>query len=336
MTSQTRQFKVVVTNAAPGEPLLPERQELARVNAQVVPARCGTEEETIAATRDADGILNRSAPITRRVIEALERCRVIVRYGIGVDTVDVQAATEHGIVVANVPDFCLEEVANHAIMLLLACAKKLIRLHDAVRDGDWERRREILRPMGRVAGQTLGLVAFGKIPRAMVPKARALQMRVLAYDPYVSPTTVHQYGALPVEFDALLAQSDYVSVHTPLNDETHGLFGEREFRAMKPTAFFINTSRGPVVEESALIRALEAGWIAGAGLDVFEQEPVRPDNPLLKMANVVLTPHTASFSDEAFAELPRRVGEEAARVLNGQWPTALVNPEVKGKVQLRP
>jgi D-3-phosphoglycerate dehydrogenase len=328
-------FRVVHTDARTDAPLEIERRELAAVNAEVLAFPCKNEEDVMQATRQADGILNSAAPITRRVIENLERCRVIVRYGIGVDTIDVEAATERGIVVANVPDFCLEEVANHAILLLMACAKKLVRLDRAVRAGEWARKREILRPMGKIAGQTLGLVAFGKIPQALVPKARALQLRLLVYDPFVPPELFEAHGVTPVGFDDVLSRSDFVSVHTPLTQKTRGMFGEREFHLMKPSAFFINTSRGPVVQESALIAALREGRIAGAGLDVLEQEPVTPDNPLLEMPNVILTPHTASYSDAAFTELPRRVAGEAARVLSGQWPTALVNPAVKAKVRLR-
>jgi D-3-phosphoglycerate dehydrogenase / 2-oxoglutarate reductase len=332
MSTGEMKFKVLHTDAAPGAPLEAERRELARAGAELISYHCHTEEDVIHAAPDADGLLVGSAPITRRVISALPRCQVIVRYGIGVDTIDVAAATEYGVIVANIPDFCLEEVANHAIMLLLACSKRLVRLDDAVRAGQWERRREILANTGRIAGQTLGLVAFGKIPRAIVPKARALQLRVLAYDPYVHDACMQAYGVTPARLDELLAQSDYVSVHTPLTLETRGMFDEHVFRQMKRSAFFINTSRGPVVNERALTRALQEGWIAGAGLDVFEQEPLVPESPLCSMPNVTLTPHSASYSEEAFAELRQRVGAEAARVLNGYEPTAWVNPEVKDRV----
>jgi D-3-phosphoglycerate dehydrogenase len=322
-------FKVVHTDAPPDAPLEAERRELARVGAVLVSSQCHTEDDVIHLARDADAILNATAQITRRVIEQLQHCQVIVRYGIGVDTIDIPAATEYGIMVANVPDFCMQEVSNHALMLLLACAKRLVRLDGAVRAGEWGRRGEILPGADAIAGQTLGLVAFGKIPRALVPKAHALHMDVLAFDPYVQASTFQSYGVTPVSLEELLERSDYVSVHTPLTPETRGLFDAAAFRRMKPSAYFINTSRGPVVVEKALIQALQEGWIAGAGLDVFEEEPLPPDSPLTVLDNVVLTPHSASYSEAAFSELYRRVGAEAARVLSGDPPENLVNPEIK-------
>jgi D-3-phosphoglycerate dehydrogenase len=322
-------FKVVHTDAPPDAPLEAERRQLARVGAILTSSQCHTEDDVIHLAHDADAILNATAPITRRVIRTLERCQLIVRYGIGVDTIDIPAATEHGILVANVPDFCLEEVSNHALMLLLACAKRLVRLDRVVRAEEWERRREILHGADAIAGQTLGLVAFGKIPRALVPKAQALHMDVLAFDPYVETSTVQSYGVTPAGFEELLKRSDYVSVHTPLTPETRGFFDVAAFRRMKPSAYFINTSRGPVVVEKALIQALQQGWIAGAGLDVFEEEPLPSNSPLRTLDNVVLTPHSASYSEAAFSELYRRVGAEAARVLSGEPPENLVNPEVR-------
>jgi len=324
---------------APPDALLPdERDVLARsgLDAQLVCKRCQSEEDVIELARDADAILDIHTSITRRVIEKLRRCKVMVRYGIGVDSFDIPAATEHGIVLANVPDFCMEEVSNHALLLLLACAKKLTKLNAMVRAGGWQSMGQGISPMGTIHGQTLGLVAFGKIPRALVGKARALGLYCLAYDPYVDEETVRRYGAEPARFEELLAQADYVSVHTPLSEDTRRMFGEREFRLMKPTAFFINTARGKVVDEAALLRALQEGRIAGAGLDVLEEEPPARDNPLLSMDNVILTPHSASYSDAAFAELRRRVVQEAVRVLKGYWPRSLVNPAVKERVKLRP
>ena len=331
-------YIIAHVDAAPDAPLPDERSVLARsgIEAQLVCKQCQSEEDVIELARDADAILDIHTPITRRIMENLHRCKVMVRYGIGVDSFDIPAATEHSIVLANVPDFCMEEVSNHALLLLLACAKKLTRLNAALKAGDWKARQTILSPMGTIHGQTLGLVAFGKIPRALVGKARALGLYCLAYDPYVNGETIRRYGAEPARLEELLAQADYVSVHTPLTEGTRRMFGEREFRLMKPTAFFINTSRGKVVDETALIRALREGWIAGAGLDVLEEEPPARDNPLLSMDNVILTPHSASYSDAAFAELRRRVVEEAVRVLKGHWPRSLVNPAVKEKVSLRP
>jgi D-3-phosphoglycerate dehydrogenase len=331
-------YTFVHVDAPPDAPLPDERDVLARsgLEAQLISSQCQDEEDVIELARDADAILDIRTPITRRVIENLPRCKVMVRYGIGVDTFDIPAATEHGIVLANVPDFCIEEVSNHALLLLLACAKKLVGLDAMVRAGGWQSLGQGIAPMGTIHGQTLGLVAFGKIPRALVGKARALGLHCLVYDPYVDEKTVRCYGAEPARFEEVLAQADYLSVHAPLTEETQRMFGEREFRLMKPTAFFINTARGKVVYEPALIRALQEGWIAGAGLDVLEEEPPALDNPLLSMDNVTLTPHSASYSDAAFAELRRRVMQEAVRVLKGYWPHSLVNPGVKERIRLEP
>lgn len=319
-------FKVVIPDADPEEERPDERKALDKIGAKIICLRCRTEEELMAATRDADAVLvTGSNVMTRRVIENLRRCKVIVRYGIGVDNIDLEAATERGIVVANVPDFCMEEVANHAIMFLLACAKKLAFLHNALRAGIWD--RKLLPPMPCIYGQTLGLVGFGRIARAVARKAHAFNLRILAYDPYVDKSVAGEYGVVLLrgELGELLEEADYVSIHVPLTEETRHMFGEEEFRRMKPTAFLINTSRGAVVDERALIKALREGWIAGAALDVFEKEPPDPDNPLLKMDNVIVTPHSASYSDAAFRDLRRRVGEEAARVLSGRRPLHPVN-----------
>ena len=316
-------------------PLDVEEAELAKIGAELIPVLCTTEEDVIKAGRDVDAILNVAAPVKRKAIQGLERCRVIVRYGVGLDTVDPDAATEKGIVIAHVPDFCIEEVSNHAMVHLLVCAKKFVRLDRLARNGLWSEKIEVLAPMGSVHGQTLGLVACGNIARATAAKAQAFNMEILGYDPYVDPGLAQASGITLVSFEELLQRSDYVSLHTPLIPETRHLMGEKEFQLMKPSAFLINTSRGPVVDEEALIKALRLGWIAGAGLDVFEQEPTDPENPLLKLDSVVVTPHTASYSDVAFDILRHRVAQEAVRVLTGHWPLHLGNPAIREKLQLK-
>jgi len=332
------QFLIVHTDAPPEARLPEERKVLAGsgLDVELVSRACRSEDDVIALAREADAILNARSLITRRVMDNLRKCKVMVRYGVGVDTFDIPAATEHGIVLANVPDFCMEEVSNHALMLLLACAKKLVRLDAMIKDGQWaQKRSQIILPMGRIVGQTLGMVAFGRIPRTLARKALSLKLRCLAYDPYIPPEVMRQHEVEPVTLEELLREADYISVHAPLTAETRHMFGEREFRLMKPSAYFINTSRGPVVDEAALVKALREGWIAGAGLDVFEVEPLPADSPLLGLENVILTPHSASYSDEGFVELRTRVAQEAVRVLQGYWPQNLVNPAVREKVSLR-
>jgi D-3-phosphoglycerate dehydrogenase len=327
-----RKPRVVVVSAFPGLPIGPEREALADCEVEAV--HCPDEATFIAAARTADAVIVRGLRLTAPMIEALERCRVIAAGGIGVDYIDVDAATERGIVVTNVPDVFVEEVANHAWLLILACAKKLVPLHQCVVENRWREARSVMRPMPRVTGDTLGLVAFGNIARAVARRAHAFGMRILAYDPYVPAEVMAAYGVAPVALDDLFALSDFVSCHVPLTRQTYHLIGEAQFRRMKPTAYFINTSRGAVVDEAALIRALREGWLAGAGLDVFEKEPPDPDNPLLHMPNVVCTPHSASVSDWANVERWRRVGQEVAAVLAGRRPKAVVNPAVLERVHL--
>jgi D-3-phosphoglycerate dehydrogenase len=274
--------------------------------------------------------------LTAAIIDQLEKTQLIVAGGVGVDRIDLDAATAKGIVVANVPDVFLDEVAVHAMMLLLTCAKKTIQLDRAVREGHWTQSRSIMRPMPRVVGDTLGLVAFGNIPRLMARKAKGFDMKVLAWDPYVADAAFTEAGVERVtDLEDLFRRSDYVSAHLPLNEGTRGLLNYACSSVMKSSAYFINTGRGPTHNEADLIRALQEKKLAGAGLDVFEQEPTPTDNPLLKMDNVVLTPHTASFSDWGHMMARRRVGEEIAAVLQGRRPRSVVNKDVLDKVQLR-
>ncbi len=333
-----KQFKVVRVDRTGSSAIMTvEARELAKVNAELVGVDCTTESEKIEAAKDADAILTLTAQITRRVMEASPKCKVIARYGIGYDTIDVDAATDNGILVVNIPDFCWEEVSNHAIVLLLACAKKLVLLDNYTRQGrwtDWDKSREIVLPMVSIHGQTLGVIGCGNIGRMTARKAQCFSLRVLGYDPYVDNSLAKESGITLVSLPELLKESDFISVSTLLSKETWHLIGEKEFKQMKPTAYLINTARGSVVDEPALVKALQEKWIAGAGLDVFEKEPVDPDNPLFKMDNVVVTPHSAAASDAALERVRTSVGQEVARVLSGQWPKNVVNKTVKPKVNL--
>jgi D-3-phosphoglycerate dehydrogenase len=297
-----------------------------------VPARTtvlpfiGDEEELISHTRDADAMVTSASPITRRVMSALEGLKTVVRTGVGYDVIDVPAATELGVIVVNIPDLWVREVANHALGLLLAWNRKIIRLDREVRAGVWS--SGVPGGAGALHGETVGVVGLGNIGSAFARRVAAFETRVIACDPYVDDAHFTRLGVERVSLEALAERSDYVSVHTLLNAETRHLIGEAFFRRMKPTAILINTSRGPVVDERALLRALQDKRLAGAALDVWEEEPVAADNPLLKMDNVIATPHAAYFSTAAVAQVPRRCGEEMARVLTGQRPLNVVNPEV--------
>jgi D-3-phosphoglycerate dehydrogenase len=259
---------------------------------------------------------------------------VISLGSVGVDSVDVAAATARGIPVTNVPDTFIEEVADHAMMLLLATFRRLVVQDRMVRDGRWREGRPMLYEFPRLMGQTLGFIAFGHVARAVAKRAAPFGVRMMAYDPFVEELVMSEHGVEPASLDEVLAQSDIISMHAPATVEAQRMLREPHFRAMKRTALFINTGRGPTVDEGALIKALQEGWIAAAGLDVLEVEPVAPDNPLLKMDKVILTAHVASASARFDPARRRRVGQEIASVLTGRWPRSCVNPSVLEKSPL--
>lgn len=325
------QFKVVVTDYEYST-FAPEEAVLDQLGIKLTFEQCKTEDDVIAACKDADALINQYAPITRKVIEQLDNCKVISRYGVGFNTIDVDAATEKGIIVGNVTDYCMDEVSNHAMALLLGQARKVTLLNNAVKDGNWDFKVAV--PIYRLKGQTLGLVGFGNIPQTVARKAKAFDLNVIAYDPFVTPETAAAHGVELVSLEELCERSDYVSVHVPLNAHTEKMISRKEFAMMKKEAFIINTARGPIIDEQALIEALQAGEIAGAGLDVLETEPIAADNPLLTMDNVILNPHSAFYSVEAETELKRKTAENVFDVLSGYYPTYLVNKAVKEKVKL--
>jgi D-3-phosphoglycerate dehydrogenase / 2-oxoglutarate reductase len=303
--------------------------------ADVVEVQASTRAEFIEGVRDADAILTSwGLRIDEEIIRALDKCVVIGVGSVGVDMVDVAAATAAGIVVTNVPDVFIEEVADHTMMLLLDVARMTSAMSLLAAEGRWFEGRPLLSARPRLLGQTLGLYGFGNVARCTARRARAFGLHLLAYDPYVSELEITGAGVEPVGFYELLERSDFVSIHTPHNAETERAFGPSAFSRMKPTAILINTARGSIVDEQALIAALRAGLIAGAGLDVLEHEPPDPDNPLLTMANVVVTPHVASATTRMRPETRRRVGREVALVLRGSWPLSCVNPSVLPRANL--
>jgi D-3-phosphoglycerate dehydrogenase len=332
-------FKVVtpagVSYGAAGVGYALELEALGPLGAEIVEIPAGTEEEFVKAARDADALYAKGRRITKRMIDGLERCRVIALGSVGVDSVDVAAATARGIPVTNVPDTFIEEVADHAMMLILATFRRLVVQDRLVRDGRWKEGRPMLLKLPRLMGLTLGFVAFGHVARAVAMRARGFGVRMLAYDPYVEELVMSPYGVEPASLTEVLQRSDFVSMHAPSTPDAHHLLREEHFRLMKPTALFINTGRGPTVDESALVKALQEGWIAGAGLDVLEEEPPAPGNPLLKMDNVILTAHVASASARFDPARLRRVGRELALVLSGRWPRSCVNPSVLEKSGLQ-
>lgn len=319
-------FKVVISECY-YENVDQEREILADIDAELIRCSCKTEEDVIEAARDCDALICQFAPITRKVIYALEKCKVIVRYAIGVDIIDLKAAEERGIYVCNVPDYCIDEVSNHAIALLMDCARKITLIAGNARKGITG--YQSVQPMLRMEGKTLGLAGFGRIPRSVAHKMQNFGLKIITYDPYLPDGVAEEAGVRKVSFEELLTASDYISVHCPLTEETHHLFNKEAFEKMKKQAVFVNTSRGAVVDEAALIEALRSGEIGMAGLDVTEQEPVTPDHPLLALENAVVTTHIAWYTEESVLALQRMVAEETARVLTGNPPKHPVNHPVR-------
>jgi D-3-phosphoglycerate dehydrogenase len=320
---------VVHTGARPGEPCEEMLEALDVPGIEFIRrGPCETVQEVAEAVRDADVAICVREPYTWEAFAGAPRLKAVIRVGVGVDTVDLDAATSYGVMVANFPDFCTPEVANHAIGLMLACAKKFVRFDRVLRSEGWAAARDLRSPMGCIHGETLGLVAFGAIARQVARLAHALNMVVVAYDPFVGEAVFQQAGVERASLEDVAARADYVSCHLPLNAQTRGMLDGAFFAAMKPSAYFINTGRGAVVKEEDLIAALQRGQIAGAGLDVFESEPIGLDHPFLAMDQVVLTPHTASYADETFRVRDRRVGRTALTILRGGVPEFVANPAV--------
>jgi D-3-phosphoglycerate dehydrogenase len=310
-----------------------ERQQLAQVGAELRLVSCASSDELIDAARHAHGILHPPSarvPISRRIIEHLDKCRVIAAVSIGTDHIDVNACTQRGIVIANLGGVYTDEVADHTMALLLACSRKITAFDQCIRAGRWQDQWALRPGVPRLRNMTLGLLAFGRIARAVAKRADSFGMRVLAYDPLLEDNVFQEHGVERTELDDLLAKADVLSIHLPLTDRTRGMVNARALRLLKPGAILINTARGAIVDQVALVQALQEGRIASAGIDVFETEPVDENHPLVKLQNVVLTPHVGAVSDASAEELRIRPVAQVVRVLQGlpPHPEAFVNPEV--------
>lgn len=311
-----------------------EMRPLAGIDCEIVEGPTD-EDGFIAFCQDADVIYAKGMRFSKRLIDALpSRVRGIVLGSVGVDSVDVKAATARGLPVTNCPDTFIEEVADHALTLLLSTFRRVIEQDQMVREGRWSEGRPALLKVPRLMGQTLGLISFGHVARAVAKRAKAFGLRVIAFDPFIEELVMVEHGVLPSTLEEVLSQSDFVSMHAPARPEVEGMLGEEHFRQMKKTAIFINTGRGPTVQETALIKALDEKWIAYAGLDVLEQEPPGGNNPLLKMNNVILSAHTASASARFDPARKTHVGRELALLLEGKWPMSCVNPAVLQNTKL--
>lgn len=299
--------------------------------ADVVPLQVTDPAAFFPEAEDCDALLNTYAgPITADVMAKMTNCKIIARYGIGVDTIDLDAATEAGIIVTNNPTYCIEEVAEHTMAMLLTAARKIAFYDRLVRDGRWEVPPG--KPMFRLAGSTVGLVGFGNIARHVAKAAAGFDMRVLFADPFVEAGQFDTPGE-KVELPELLAESDYVCIHAPLLPATRGMIGAEQLAQMKSTAILVNCSRGPIIDTNALIAALDAKQIGGCALDTTDPEPLPDDNALRGRDNVIINPHAAWYSEQAMAGLQRGAPSEVRRVLEGKWPTNVVNKAVKGKTR---
>lgn len=315
----------------------PTRAALADAGANLRLEPYRTLDELLPIAKEVDAIYQGPVPMSRELLTQLPNLKAICALGIGFDDFDVDAATELGIVVINLPRVFHREVAQHTMALLLSHVRQIIPLNAAMhaRPANPTASLHPATPRQHLYGQTLGLIAFGNIAREVAKMAEAFELRVITYDPFVKKEVADEYGVETVGLEQLLQESDFISIHTPLSPGTYHLMGEEQFRLMKPSALFINTSRGKTVDEVALVKALREGWIAGAALDVTEIEPPEPTNPLLTLDNVILTPHIASASDKARHERARWMGIEVGRVLGGQWPlNGLVNKSVTPRFPL--
>ena len=315
----------------------PLEAQLSGLDYELEVVRSPDPETTVQAVRDADVVVAVGVPLRTEVLGQAGRLQAILSQGHGFDHIDIDDATRQGIMVVNTPGFCTEEVSNHALALLLACTRQIVSLDRRVRNGEWTPNLwGRIDPIPPLVGQVLGLVSFGGIARLFARKARALGLKVIAYDPYIPPWIAQEYRIeLVPDLNELARRSDFVSTHVPSDADTRGMLGEAFFRAMKPSAFFVNTGRGRTVDEAALISALREGEIAGAGLDVFEVEPLSSESPLLEMENVVLTPHSAGLSEAIWNRGATIMGQEAARIFRGEWPMSLVNPKVRDRLAPR-
>jgi D-3-phosphoglycerate dehydrogenase len=317
--------KVLITDYA-WDSIQREEQILAEIAAEVIVAPKGDENTLVDLARDCDAIMTNWARTTGKVIEASPKLKIVARYGVGIDNIDVATATRLGVVVTNVPDYCVDEVSEHAFTLLLAVGRRIMLLDRDIRRGGWN--LNLVKPVHRIRGSTLGVVGFGRIGRMTAEKGRAFGMNLIAYDPILSAAAIRERGAEPVDFAELLRRADYISLHAPLTPETHHLFDTRAFRQMKPNAVIVNTARGALIDTEALAQALREHWIGGAGIDVLPNEPPEKGNPLIGLDRIVMTSHEAFYSEESLVELQTRTAQEVVRVLRGERPLNLANPEV--------
>lgn len=328
-----KKWNIVITDRE-YEDIDQEKALLEPLGAEIHDYQIRDSKELLEVVGDCDALITQYASISREVIEAMPHCQIIAKYAIGLDKIDIPAATEHSICVAHVRDYCIDEVSSHTVGMILDLTRKLSLMNADVKKGHWD--HNVGKRIYNLRGLILGLNSFGKNAQAVAEKMKPFGMRMIAYDPFVSREFAAEFGVELVDVDTMLAQSDILSTHAPDVPETRGMFNREAFRKMKKSAYLINTGRGPVVDTPSLIWALEEGEIAGAGLDVLEPEPIRPDNPMIQMDNVVFTPHAAYYSEDSQRALQRFTTENVMQRLAGYCPRFLANPEVASQLDLKP
>jgi len=313
-----------------------ETDEFVKVGAELVEVADSDKAGLAAALKEADILLYGGVPITRAIMEAAPKCIAVLFQTVGYDAIDLKAANDNKILVVNNPSFewCVEEVSNHALTLLLALAKKVKTLDKLVAQGRWSEAKKAQNPMGAIYGQTLGIVGCGAIGRMVARKAKCFGLNIIGYDPYIAQVYLAKENGITLTSLEEVLKADYVTLHPDLNETSLHMINDKAFAQMKPSAYLINTSRGKVVDEAALVKALQEGKIAGAGLDVFEDEPLPKESPLTKMDNVIMLSHSASYSNYAFSIAPVSIAKEAGRIISGKWPRNPVNKDVKPRVAL--
>ncbi|MGJ9459624.1 C-terminal binding protein [Oceanobacillus sp. CF4.6] len=326
-------MKVVITDHEYPN-LTYEKKVLAHDGIELEIHQCKTEDEVIEVCREADGIINLYAPISRRVIESLEKCKIITRYGVGLDTIDLDAATEKGICIGNVPDYGINEVSDHALALIMSLLRKIPFANQTVKNDVWD--VNTTKPIRRLSKLTIGLVGFGNIPRRLAEKVKILGLKIVVADPFLPEEVAKDHEVELVSLEELCERADVISVHAPLTNSTKGMIGKEQFNLMKKGVYLVNTARGPVVDEEALLEALHNGTVSAVGLDVVENEPIDRNHPFLSMDNVILTPHMAGYSEESAEEMRSKTALGIIDVLvYGQYPKYLVNKGLQEKVDLK-
>lgn len=309
----------------------PEEKVIKDVGLELSIFQCQSPEEVIQIAETADAIICQYAKINRDVLRSLSKCKVVGRYGVGLDNIDIEAATEMGIKVVHTPYFCFEDVANHTMGLILSISRQIVRINNEMKSSPGAEYSKLLKYMKNVerpTEQTIGIIGFGKTGREVAKRALSFGYKIIAYDPYVPQEIISAQHVRKAGLNELCEKADVISIHAPLNNETRKMIGTRALEVMKPTSYLINTARGPIVDEKALIEALQAHKIAGAALDVVEKEPIPTNHPFLKMDNVILTPHVSFYSRKSIHDLKTKVAQHTVNALNGTGEYSIANPEV--------